>query len=163
MAAMEKILVSACLLGQKVRYDGGDKALAHPLLAAWAEAGRLVPICPEVAAGFPTPRPPAEIDGDGGEAVLAGTARVLEQTGADVTALYRAGAEAALDLARRHRIRFALLTDRSPSCGSALIYNGGFADVTRAGVGVTTALLRRNGIRVFSEHRIDDLAAAIGV
>ncbi len=159
---MKKILVSACLLGQKVRYDGGDKAVSHPLLAAWAEEGRLVPICPEVAAGFPTPRPPAEIAVDGGEAVLAGAARVYERTGADVTGFYLAGAEAALDLARRHEIRLALLTDRSPSCGSALIYDGAFAGATRTGVGVTTALLRQNGIRVFSERQIDRLAAEIG-
>ena len=141
-----KILVSACLLGSPVRYDGSSKTLAHSLLDLWGREGRLVPICPELAAGFPVPRPPAEIAGEG---------RVLEADGRDVTALYLAGAEAALALAREHGCAFALLTDASPSCGSASIYDGTFQGRRQSGEGVTTALLRRNGIEVFSETQVE--------
>ena len=72
---MERILISACLLGRPVRYDGRDKLLPHPLLDRWTREGRLVPVCPEVLAGFPTPRPPAEIEpGAQGAKVLRGGA-----------------------------------------------------------------------------------------
>ena len=160
---MERILVSGCLLGRKIRYNGTDKPLsaadATSLLAHWQQQGRLVPICPELSAGFSTPRPPAEIaEGADGAAVLAGSARVIEKTGQDVSALYRAGAQAALDLARREGCRFALLTDGSPSCGSSFIHDGSFSGTRLAGEGVTAALLRHHGITVFAEHQINDLA-----
>jgi uncharacterized protein YbbK (DUF523 family) len=153
-----KILVSACFLGRPVRYDGSAKTLAHPALERWRAAGRLVAMCPELAAGFPTPRPPAEIErGESGQVVLSGCARVIEETGADVTDLYVEGARAALSLAQASDCRFALLVDGSPSCGSRFVYDGGFSGKTRAGAGVTTALLRQNGIEVFAESEIDDL------
>jgi uncharacterized protein YbbK (DUF523 family) len=156
---MERILVSGCLLGQKIRYNGSDKALAHDLLPLWQQQGRLVAICPELAAGFGTPRPPAEIaDGGNGDGVLTGKARVIEETGRDVSALYRTSAETALTLAREQGCRFALLTDGSPSCGSSFIYDGGFSATRHDGEGVTAALLRQHGITVFAEHQIDDLA-----
>lgn len=157
-----KILVSACLAGRPVRYNGSARPVAHSALAAWQAAGRLVPICPELAAGFAVPRPPAEIaDGRTGADVLAGNARVIEAGGRDVTALYVTGAEAALALALAHDCRFALLMDGSPSCGSGFIHDGGFANRTHAGAGVTTALLRAHGIRVFAETAVDALAAAL--
>ncbi|MGN6776349.1 DUF523 domain-containing protein, partial [Rhizobium sp.] len=82
-----KILVSACLMGHAVRYDGRSKPLVHPAIDRWREEGRLITICPEMSAGMAVPRPPAEIaDGATGEDVLAGTARVMEITGGDVTA-----------------------------------------------------------------------------
>lgn len=163
---MERILVSGCLLGRKIRYNGTDKAVgkgeATNLLARWQQEGRLVPICPELSAGFSTPRPPAEIaEGADGAAVLAGSARVIEDTGQNVTALYLAGAEAALDLARRQGCRFALLTNGSPSCGSSFIYDGSFSGTRLAGEGVTAALLRRNGIRIFDERQIEELARSL--
>jgi uncharacterized protein YbbK (DUF523 family) len=150
-----KILVSACLIGRPVRYDGSAKMLVHAALEAWQADGRLVAICPELAAGFPTPRPPAEIaDGRGGRDVLSCGARVIEATGADVTDLYLRGAQGALALARAHCCKFALLTDGSPSCGSGFIYDGAFAGRKHEGEGVTAALLRENGIEVFSEAQI---------
>jgi uncharacterized protein YbbK (DUF523 family) len=153
-----KILVSACLLGRPVRYDGSAKTSAHAALAQWKVEGRLVVICPELAAGFVTPRPPAEIaDGRSGRDVLAGAARVIEATRADVTALYLRGARAALSLARTHDCKFALLVDGSPSCGGGFIYDGAFAGRKHAGEGVTAALLRENGIAVFSEAQIGAL------
>lgn len=79
---MEKILVSACVMGQKVRDNASDVETGDEVLARWREGGRLVTFCPELAGGFPVPRPRAEIEaGRGGEAVLDAEARVLEDTG----------------------------------------------------------------------------------
>ena len=97
---MERILISACLLGHAVRYNGGASDLAHPAVRRWQAEGRLVTICPEVTAGFSIPRPPAEIaEGRTGEDVLDRAAKVIELGGADVTALFLEGARAALALA----------------------------------------------------------------
>ena len=157
-----KILVSACLLGAPVRYDGAARTLRHPALARWHSEGRLVAICPELQAGFSVSRPPAEIaDGRSGDDVIAGRGRVLEATGRDVTALYLDGARAALALARAHGCGFALLIDGSPSCGSGFIHDGAFKGKRHAGAGVTAALLRANGIEVFAESEIDTLAARL--
>jgi uncharacterized protein YbbK (DUF523 family) len=148
---MEKILVSACLIGAPVRYDGADKLIRHELLEAWRAEGRLVPICPETAGGLPVPRPPAEIAEN----------RVIDNMGCDVTAEFDAGAHAALDLARTHRCRFALLKENSPSCGVNFIYDGSFSGVKRDGVGIAAALLKTNGVKLFSEDEVDALQRAI--
>ncbi|TRL39320.1 DUF523 domain-containing protein [Rhizobium straminoryzae] len=154
------ILISACLLGQPVRYDGRGKLLSHPALGRWQGEGRLVSFCPELAGGMAVPRPPAEIEAGGtGEDVLAGRARVLEVTGGDVTGVFLAGAEKALSFAREKECAYALLIDGSPSCGSLAIYDGSFSGVKHAGQGVTAALLMRAGIAVFSDREIEALAA----
>jgi uncharacterized protein YbbK (DUF523 family) len=154
---MEKILISACLLGKPVRYDGKIKPFADSRLAGWKRQDRLMAFCPEVAGGLPIPRTPAEIQGaGGGEAVLAGTARVIDKTGRDVTEQFIKGAFLALEACRLHEIRTAILTDLSPSCGSTRIYNGRFVRETITGTGVTTALLRQHGITVFSQYQIPD-------
>lgn len=156
---MRKILVSACLLGRPVRYDGSAKSAGGGLLQTWEAEGRLVAICPELSAGFGVPRPPAEIAGAAsGDDVLTGNARVVEATGADVTNRYVAGAQAALDLALANGCAFALLVDRSPSCGSNAIYDGTFSGASHFGAGVTTALLRQHGVEVYAETAIEALA-----
>lgn len=144
--------MSACLLGAKVRYHGGDAAVDDPLLRRWEREGRLVPVCPEQEGGLPTPRPPAELAGGDGHGVIARVAVVRTGDGADVTSAFRLGADAALDLARRYDIKMAVLKDASPSCGSTSVYDGSFSGSRRKGVGVTTALLEENGVRVFSEQ-----------
>lgn len=157
-----RILVSSCLLGRPVRYDGSAKSFRHDALSQWGAAGRLVPVCPEMLAGFVTPRPPAEIaEGRSGSAVLTAQARVVEDTGKDVTSAFIAGAQRALKIALQQNCRFALLTDGSPSCGSSFIYDGGFAGRRNEGDGVTAALLRRNGIAVFSPESLDALISAV--
>lgn len=156
----DKLLVSACLLGHAVRYDGGDKRCVDPILQRWLEESRVVPVCPELAGGLPVPRPAAEIEPAGaGEGTLAllGRARVLEKSGVDVSAAFVAGAQQALALARAQGVRVAVLKQGSPSCGSARVHDGSFSGRLRGGQGVTAALLRQAGLRVFDET---ELAAA---
>ncbi|OSQ39705.1 DUF523 domain-containing protein [Thalassospira mesophila] len=146
-----KILISSCLLGAPVRYNGSAKTLVHDAIDRWHGEGRLVPVCPEVSAGLPIPRPPAEIEqGYSGTDVLVRTARIVENTGRDVSDEFLCGAQNALALANTHNCRFALLTDGSPSCGSSFIYNGQFTGTRHRGVGATVALLQNHGITVFA-------------
>ena len=159
---MQRLLVSACLLGQKVRYNATDAlgVVTHAdLFGRWQAEGRLVAFCPELAGGFPVPRPPAEIAGGTGVEVLAGSAEVLEQGGKTVTAFFVLGAHRALGETQRLGIRAAILKEGSPSCGVHLLYQGDFSGRMKAGRGVTTELLERNGIRVFNEQEAG-LAAA---
>ncbi|WP_242218216.1 DUF523 domain-containing protein [Shinella zoogloeoides] len=158
-----KILISACLAGLPVRYDGAAKPLAHAAVERWRAQGRLVTLCPELAGGFQVPRPPAEIEnGMNGDDVLDGRARVLEISGGDVSTAYVDGARIALDVAQQNGCRHALLIDGSPSCGSGFVYDGTFSGIRHAGQGVTAALLRRSGIAVYSDREIDRLVADIG-
>lgn len=152
---MTKILVSACLLGERVRYNGGEATLDHPVLERWRREGRIVSICPEVTGGLPTPRPPAEIQGGDGGSVLQNVAFVRRHDGMDVTPQFLAGAEAAVALARENGATIAILKDFSPSCGSTAVYDGTFTRTRVAGEGVTAAALRRAGVRVFSDGEID--------
>jgi uncharacterized protein YbbK (DUF523 family) len=156
---VERILVSACLLGRRVRYDGGSKTSDDETLAVWRAEGRLVPFCPEVEGGLAVPRPPAEIEGGvGGAAVLAGTARILTPDGDDVTNAFLSGAQQALAVATSFGVRMAILKEGSPSCGPLRIYDGTFRGHVTPGQGVTAALLELNGIRVFGEDRIPEAA-----
>jgi len=158
---MEKVLISACLLGQRVRYDGRDAAVHDDVLARWEAEGRIVAVCPEVAGGLPVPRPPCEIQGGSGADVLESRAFVRDPAGTDQTHAFRAGAEKALALAQRHGIRVAVLKERSPSCGSLQIYDGTFTGTRVAGEGVTAALLRQHGIRVFGEAELAEADRAL--
>ena len=152
---MIKILISSCLLGERVRYHGGDAALADPILERWRREGRLVPFCPEVAGGLGVPRPPAEIQGAGGIAVLRGSARVVTSAGADVTDAFLAGARGALEAASRSGARVAVLKNGSPSCGTTQIYDGSFSGRRVAGSGAAAALLSQSDVRVFGEHELE--------
>jgi uncharacterized protein YbbK (DUF523 family) len=147
-----KILVSACLLGCPVRYDGQSKPVEHTLLQRWHANGWLVPFCPEQAGGLPTPRPAAEIQTDG---------RVMTAASHDVTTAFVRGAEQALTLCQQQHIQYAILKESSPSCGSTNIYNGQFSGQKISGQGVTTRLLREHDIQVFSEHNLNDLFALL--
>ncbi|WP_434627317.1 DUF523 domain-containing protein [Pseudomonas sp. Z1-29] len=157
---MPKILVSRCLLGHRVRYDGGASG-PFDLLQHWLDEGRVVPLCPEVAGGLPTPRPAAEIPGGQGARVLDGNAAVITTEGEDVSAQFLSGAYQALALVREHGIRIAVLKANSPSCGNLLTYDGTFSGVKVRGEGVTAALLKRNGVRVFSELELAEAALTL--
>ena len=157
---MEKILVSRCLLGHRVRYDGGASG-PFDLLEQWIEEGRVVPLCPEVAGGLPTPRAAAEIPGGQGGEVLDGTAAVITTDGEDVSAQFLEGARQALELVQKHGIRVAVLKANSPSCGNLWTYDGTFSGVKVSGEGVTAALLKRHGVRVFSELELVEAAVTL--
>ena len=143
------LLVSACLVGIPCQYDGGS--CPHDQFQALATQGGVLPFCPEVAGGLPTPRPPAEIQGGDGHDVLEGQARVVNIEGKDVTAEFLAGAQKALRVARRWGIKEAILKARSPSCGVGRIYDGSFGGRLVEGDGVTAALLKREGIIVLAD------------
>lgn len=137
------VIVSACLLGTDCRYDGKSKP--DRALIARLRAEGIVPVCPEQLGGLRTPRPPAEIVGGDGAAVLDGAARVINREDADVTENYVRGAEQVLALARRLGIETAYLKSNSPSCGFGRIRRRGrLVD----GMGVCAALLSRHGIEV---------------
>ena len=147
---MNKVLVSACFLGELVRYNGEIKELLHPLLQKWQGEKRLISFCPEVSGGLPTPRPPAEIQSSSG--------KVITSSGKNVSNAFLRGANNALSVCVEHDIKYALLKESSPSCGSNTIYDGSFTQTKVNGQGVTTRLLRENGIKVFSEINIEELA-----
>ncbi len=161
---MDKILISGCLMGQLVRYDGAAKPVANPHLVRWLKAGQLIAFCPEIAGGFAVPRLPAEIEpGAEAQEVLNGVARILDRDGNDVTSGFLNGARAALNAAQKAGCRHAILMDGSPSCGSGFIHSGRFDGVKRAGMGVTSALLLQNGIRVWNQNSIDDLEITLSL
>ena len=142
------LLVSACLLGVACNHRGG--ASPRAAVAALAATHRLLPVCPEVAGGLPTPRPAAEV------ALSAdGTARVLTAAGEDVTVHYRRGAAHAVALAAAVRAEGAVLKARSPSCGCHVIYDGNHRGVLVPGRGVTAAALAAAGLPVCSEEDLD--------
>lgn len=145
-------LCSACLLGLKCRYDGKSKPNEKVLALSKKEV--LIPICPEQFGGQSTPRPDAEIKGGNGSSVLDKKGRVVEFDGNDVTRYFVDGAEEVLKLAKLFNIKEAILKQRSPSCGSGQIYDGTFSKRLTKGDGVTTALLKRNGIKVISEEEL---------
>ena len=143
-----RILVSACLLGENCKYSGGSNRDETVLM--WKtklEQAEFIPICPEVAGGLPTPRMPAEIRGE----------RVVTRDGRDVTAEYEAGAEEALALSGKHGCRYAVLKERSPSCGSGTVYDGSFSGTLTAGDGIAAALLKKNGVMVVGESQAQKL------
>ena len=153
----QNILISACLLGSPVRYNDTDLLLDHPLIKRWGNEGRLISICPEVAGGLPTPRAPAEIAKGDGAAVLSRQSKVIDNTNKDVSEAFILGANKALKKAKENHCIAAILTERSPSCGSSMIYDGTFSGVKETGMGVTAALLEQSGIRVFNQYQLEEL------
>ncbi|MDR6225081.1 DUF523 domain-containing protein [Desmospora profundinema] len=143
-------IVSGCFAGIACRYDRKHNRVEE--IQRLVREGKAVPVCPEQMGGLSTPRNPAEIVGGDGDDVLDGNARVIDKQGSDVTESFVAGAREALAMAQAVDADEAILKERSPSCGSCMIYDGTFSGTKKAGVGVTTALLRRHGIRVVSEE-----------
>jgi uncharacterized protein YbbK (DUF523 family) len=151
MKRCEMIVVSACLAGLPVRYNGSDslEKKIHKLVSE----KKAVTVCPELLGGLETPREPAEIVGGNGEDVLQGKARVIDLAGADVTDAFIKGANETLNFVQKMRATTVVLKEFSPSCGSGSIYDGTFTGEKVQGHGVTAALLMRNGIRVISESQ----------
>ncbi len=137
-----RVLVSACLLGVSCRYDGQSKA--YPLVEELCRRHEVVPVCPEQLGGLPTPRIPAERQGD----------RVVTKTGGDVTEQYLRGAAEAVRLAKLLGCTVAILKERSPSCGSGTIYDGTFTGTLTEGYGMAAEALVEAGIHVIGESEI---------
>lgn len=146
MVDKAKILISACLLGEPVRYDGRSESINSMALEALNRKNRIVAFCPEVAGGLSTPRERAEIR----------SLRVFTESGKDLTEAFLQGARETLSLCQQHNIRVAVLTELSPSCGSSQVYDGNFNRQRIDGAGITTLLLRKHGIKVFSQHQITE-------
>ena len=141
---MEKILISACLVGDKTRYDG--KGNYNPLIEELLKYYELVPFCPEVEGGLSTPRDPSEIVKD----------KVISKRGRDVTRQFEEGAEKAYNICMYLGIKYAILKDNSPSCGSTSIYDGNFKSKLIKGEGITTKYLRQRGIIVIPDTEIEN-------
>lgn len=137
---MEKIIVSACLLGEKVRYDGTGKSVEG--IIDLSGRYELITVCPEVLGGLPIPRPRSEIR----------NGRVFSIDGNDVTKEFRSGAEKVLKLCLEAGATKAILKARSPSCGKGRVYDGRFLGVLTDGNGIACDLLLENGIEVYDEN-----------
>ena len=146
------LLISSCLLGSACRYDGGH--CLNRQIAPFIEDREIIEVCPEVAGGLTIPRAPAEIVGGEGNNVIAGSACVIDRTGRDITEAFLKGARDILALARSRGVTAAILKERSPSCGVNQIYDGSFSGRLRAGAGVTSALLKANGLMVVSDEEL---------
>lgn len=141
----EKLLVSACLLGENCKYNGGNNYT--PAVEALRERFEVIPVCPEQLGGLPTPRVPSERVGD----------KVLTRDGQDVTEAFRQGAAKTLAIAQAEGAARAVLQVRSPSCGCGTIYDGTFSGKLVPGKGVTAQLLEQNGVKVYDSTRINEL------
>lgn len=142
---MVNVLISRCLLGEKCRYDGKGNSIDR--LCEIKEKCNLIPVCPECDGGLSTPRLPSEIR----------NGRVYMTDGKDVTEEFARGAQAALDTALKNGCDAAILKAKSPSCGSGKIYDGTFSGTLTDGDGITAQLLKKRGIRVFSEKQTTEI------
>ena len=136
---MEKILVSACLLGVNCKYNGGNNYNEN--IEEYLSDKEIIPICPEIYGGLPTPRVPSEIRNN----------QVFTEDNIDVTENFKKGAEETLKLAKRLGVTKALLKSKSPSCGYKKIYDGTFTNQLIDGNGITTRLLLENGFEILTE------------
>ena len=142
---MEKIIVSACLLGKNVKYNGLNNY--NPLILKLKEKYELIPICPEVFGGLSIPRNPSEINGD----------KVINNKGIDVTKEFINGANKALKIALDNNIKIAILKDGSPSCGKNYIYDCTFTVTKVNNLGICAKLFKENNIVIYSEKEIEEL------
>lgn len=146
----EKLLISACLCGKNTKYNGGNNLISN--LGKIEENFELFLVCPESDGGLTTPRNPSEQKGE----------KVVSNKGVDVTTEFNLGAKIALDVALKNNIKYALLKESSPSCGTNSVYDGTFTGKKINGMGVAAKLLKENGILVFSENEIEKLLKIIG-
>jgi uncharacterized protein YbbK (DUF523 family) len=146
-------LISACLLGLRCAWNGDDQ-YKNSRAIALARRETLIPVCPEQLGGLPTPRAPQEIQGGTGGDVLNDKCRVINKDGQDVTREFIRGAEETLKVARQLNIKTFIAKSRSPSCGCGKIYDGAFSGKLTDGDGVTTELLRRNGVKIIPEDEL---------
>jgi len=138
------VLVSACLLGKKCRYDGSSNPSDQ--LSTLIGDREVVAVCPEEMGGLGTPRLAACLDGNASD-IIAGRGQVIDCSGGDVTDAFLEGAKKTAAIAETHRVTLAILKERSPSCGVCQVYEQG---ILAGGRGVTTEMLVRRGIPVLA-------------
>ena len=134
------IVVSACLLGYKCRYDGNTNK--NDKVIDLGKDHNLCPVCPEVYGDLGTPRAPSEIIKD----------KVINNLGIDVTDNFNNGAKLAYEIVKMRGIKYAILKAKSPSCGCGVIYDGTFTGTLTSGDGITTKLFKENGVKVYTEN-----------
>lgn len=152
-------MISACLAGVNCKYNGGNnqKEGVQNLL----KEGKAILVCPEQLGGLSTPRLPCEIVGGDGKDVLNHKAMVLNKNKEDHTFCFIKGAQETLKIAGLYGIKKAILKGKSPSCGSRSIYDGSFSNKIKSGIGVTAALLRQNGIKIYDEEILEKIKATL--
>ena len=142
-----KVLISACLLGDNVKYSGGNNLTPELVTMLEKYNVKIVKICPECFAGLPIPRVPSEIRED----------KVFSKDGRDITEEFLSGAEKTYQIAKRKQVDFAILKERSPSCGSSFIYDGSFSGKVIEGQGLTAKKLSKENIIIFSEENLKEI------
>ena len=142
---MEVILVSACLLGENCKYNGGNNY--QEKIELLKKKYDIIPICPEVLGGLSTPRSPSEIK----------NYRVINKDGLDVTKNFMLGRDKVINIVKYAKVKKALLKENSPSCGVNHIYDGKFSHTLINGEGITTNALRKLGVEIYSENDIEEL------
>ena len=150
-----KLLVSACLLGELVRYDGKTKE--NEKIKQLVKTHELISFCPEVSGGLPVPRQASELQGSAISILQGDSGGVFTKDGTDFTKAFLQGAEKALALCKQHDIKVAILKERSPSCGANLVYDGTHQGRAIPGQGITAALLKQHGIQVYTEDNFEEL------
>lgn len=158
---MNKIAISACLLGEKVRYNGKSHKIENEILSQLIEKKLIISICPEIIAGFSVPRLPAEIIGGDGFDVIKNKSKIIDISGRELTDKFLFGSEKALKYILSNDIKIVILKDGSPSCGSTYIYDGNFNGVKHKGCGIFCAFLLENNIKVYNDHLIDKISTNI--
>jgi uncharacterized protein YbbK (DUF523 family) len=148
------VIVSACLLGIRCRYNGESQS--EKILLSKIPDEIFIPVCPEQLGGLPTPRSSSEIEDGNGADVAYGRANVIDANGTDVTSSFICGAEETLRIARFFNITTAIMKENSPSCGVNYIKRKG---MRVRGIGVATALLLQNGVNVISSDAIGEFYA----
>lgn len=148
MKYTNKILISACLLGQNVKYNGGNNSiLDNSIIKTLLKNNQLIPVCPEVDGGLPTPRVPVELQ----------NSKAINKNGEDKTKEFTLGANIAVEVAKKHNIKIAILKAKSPSCGISKIYDGSFSKTLVSADGIACSALRKIGIKIFNENNLEHL------
>lgn len=142
----KKVLISSCLLGENVKYDGTNNSITqNQFIKKLQKLNLIVSICPEVEGGLPTPRVPVEIQNN----------RAINKKGEDKTKEFKLGANKTLEIALQNDIEMAIMKSKSPSCGAGQIYDGTFLKKLINGDGISTALLKDKGIKIFGEDELE--------
>lgn len=142
-----KVLISACLLGDNVKYSGGNNLTPKLVTLLRKYNVDIVKVCPEYLGGLPIPRVPSEIREN----------KIFSKDNRDITKEFLIGAEKTFKIAKKNQIDFAILKERSPSCGSSYIYDGSFSGKIIEGQGITTRKLNEKNIKIFSEENLEEI------